>query len=77
VQLGGQPILCRPAQGGTWFGRRIGFPIVATSGLLLSLTNMQGLGRADLDRKRVVVRAGTKVGDIGRPLKEIGLSLAN
>src|SRR5271166_2980500 len=30
-------------------------PIVATSGLLLSLTNMQGLVRADFDRKRVVV----------------------
>ena len=52
-------------------------PIVATSGLLLSLTNMQGLVRADLDRKRVVVRAGTRIGDIGRALKEIGLSLAN
>ena len=52
-------------------------PIVATSGLLLSLTNMQGLVSADLDRKRVVVRAGTRIGDIGRALKEIGLSLAN
>ncbi len=52
-------------------------PIVATSGLLLSLTNMQGLVCADLDRKRVVVRAGAKIGDIGRALKEIGLSLAN
>ena len=52
-------------------------PIVATSGLLLSQTNMQGLVSADLDRKRVVVRAGTRIGDIGRALKEIGLSLAN
>ena len=52
-------------------------PIVATSGLLLSLTNMQGLVRADLHRKRVVVRAGTRIGGIGRALKEIGLSLAN
>ena len=32
---------------------------------------------ADLDRKRVVVRAGTRIGDIGRTLKELGLSLAN
>ena len=32
---------------------------------------------ADLDRKRVVVRAGTRIGDIGSALKEIGLSLAN
>jgi FAD/FMN-containing dehydrogenase len=52
-------------------------PIVATSGLLLSFRNMQGLVSADLDRKRVVVRAGTTIGDIGRALKEIGLSLAN
>src|ERR1700727_2495394 len=52
-------------------------PVVATSGLLLSLKNMQGLVSADLDRKRVVVRAGTRIGDIGRALKQIGLSLAN
>src|SRR5271168_5593787 len=52
-------------------------PVVATSGLLLSLKNMQGLVSADLDHKRVVVRAGTRIGDIGRALKEIGLSLAN
>ena len=52
-------------------------PVVATSGLLLSLTNMQGLVSADLDRKRVVVRAGARIGDIGRALKQIGLSLAN
>jgi FAD/FMN-containing dehydrogenase len=52
-------------------------PVVATSGLLLSLRTMQGLVSADLDRKRVVVRAGTRIGDIGRALKAIGLSLAN
>jgi FAD/FMN-containing dehydrogenase len=52
-------------------------PVVATSGLLLNLKNMQGLVSADLDRKRVVVSAGTRIGDIGRALKEIGLWLAN
>jgi FAD/FMN-containing dehydrogenase len=52
-------------------------PVVATSGLLLSLKNMQGLVSADLERKRVVVRSGTRIGDIGRALKQIGLSLAN
>src|ERR1700759_2096297 len=52
-------------------------PVVATSGLMLSLKNMQGLVSADLDRKRVVVRAGARIGDIGRALREIGLSLAN
>jgi FAD/FMN-containing dehydrogenase len=52
-------------------------PVVVTSGLLLSLKNTQGLVSADLDRKRVIVRAGTRIGDIGRALKRIGLSLAN
>ena len=52
-------------------------PVVATSGLLLSLKAMQGLVSADVERKRVVVRAGTRIGDIGRALKEVGLSLAN
>jgi FAD/FMN-containing dehydrogenase len=52
-------------------------PVVATSGLLLSLKTMQGFVSADPDRKRVVVRAGTRIGDIGRALKQIGLSLAN
>ncbi len=52
-------------------------PVVATSGLLLSLKAMQGVVGADLTRKRVAVRAGTKIGDIGRALKSMGLSLAN
>jgi FAD/FMN-containing dehydrogenase len=52
-------------------------PVVATSGLLLSLKNLQGIVSADLETKRVVVRTGTRIGDIGRALKEIGLSLAN
>src|ERR1700727_1657201 len=52
-------------------------PVVATSGLLLTLKNMQGLVSVDVERKRVVVRAGTRIGDIGRALKQIGLSLTN
>jgi FAD/FMN-containing dehydrogenase len=52
-------------------------PVVATSGLLLNLKGMQGLVSADAKRRRVVVRAGTRIGDIGRALKQIGLSLAN
>jgi len=52
-------------------------PVVVTSGLLLSLKNMQRLVSADLDRKRVVVPAGTRIGDIGRALNRIGLSLVN
>ena len=46
-------------------------PIVATSGLLLRLKNMQGLVSADLNSKRVIVRAGTKIGDIGRALERM------
>jgi FAD-linked oxidoreductase len=52
-------------------------PIVATSGLLLSLAKMQGIVAVDQARKRVTVRAGTRIGDIGRALKPLGLSLAN
>ncbi|MGA2042982.1 MAG: D-arabinono-1,4-lactone oxidase [Roseiarcus sp.] len=52
-------------------------PVVATTGLLLSLENFRGLVDADLPRKRVSVRAGTRIGDIGRALKGLGLSLAN
>ncbi len=52
-------------------------PVVATSGLLISLKNMQGVVGVDLSGKRVTVRAGAKIGDIGRALKEMGLSLAN
>jgi FAD/FMN-containing dehydrogenase len=52
-------------------------PVVATSGLLLSLKNMQGVVDVDMARKRVTVRAGTRIGDIGRALKPMGLSLRN
>ena len=52
-------------------------PVVATSGLLLSLSKMQGVVSADLASKRVTVRTGTRIGDIGRALKGMGLSLAN
>jgi FAD/FMN-containing dehydrogenase len=52
-------------------------PLVATSGLLLSLKAMQGIVSVDRDARRVVVRAGTRIGDIGRALQPLGLSLAN
>jgi FAD/FMN-containing dehydrogenase len=52
-------------------------PVVATSGLLLSLKNMQGVIGVDHARKRVTVAAGMKIGDIGRALKPLGLSLRN
>jgi FAD/FMN-containing dehydrogenase len=52
-------------------------PVVATSGLLLSLSQMQGVIGVDRERKRVTVRAGTRIGDVGRALKPLGLSLRN
>jgi FAD/FMN-containing dehydrogenase len=52
-------------------------PVVATSGLLISLKAMQGIVSVDRDARRVVVRAGTRIGDIGRALQPLGLSLAN
>jgi FAD/FMN-containing dehydrogenase len=52
-------------------------PIVATSGLLLSLERHAGIVTVDQSRKRVTVKAGTRIGDLGRALKQHGLSLIN
>ncbi len=52
-------------------------PVVATSGLLLSLEAMAGVLEVDAARQLVTVRAGTRIGDIGRALKACGLSLVN
>lgn len=52
-------------------------PVVGTNGLLLSLASLCGVLDVDRERKRVTVAAGTRIGDIGRELKKLGLSLAN
>lgn len=52
-------------------------PVVATSGLLMSLQNYQGITHVDQQRKRVSVKAGTKLNTITRFLKEEGYSLTN
>jgi FAD-linked oxidoreductase len=52
-------------------------PIVGTGGLLLSLAEMRGIQTIDEERKRVTVLAGTRIGDVGRLLKGLGLSLSN
>ena len=52
-------------------------PVVATSGLLLSLQDYQGITHVDQQRKRVSVKAGTKLNTITRFLKEAGYSLTN
>ena len=50
-------------------------PVVGTGGLLLSLAGMRGV--LGIDGTKVTVAAGTRIGDIGRALKERGLSLVN
>ncbi|MDH4764116.1 FAD-binding protein [Pseudomonas sp. CBMAI 2609] len=52
-------------------------PVVATSGLLLSLQDYQGINCIDEQRKRVSVKAGTKLSALTRFLKEAGYSLTN
>ncbi|MDK1491652.1 D-arabinono-1,4-lactone oxidase [Sinorhizobium sp. 7-81] len=52
-------------------------PVVATSGLLLTLSGMQGVVGIDQERKRVAVRAGTTINQLGKVLKSSGLSLIN
>jgi FAD/FMN-containing dehydrogenase len=52
-------------------------PVVATSGLMLSLENMRGVQHVDHARKQVTVAAGTRINEVGRTLKGMGLSLTN
>ncbi|WEX77762.1 FAD-binding protein [Sinorhizobium numidicum] len=52
-------------------------PVVATSGLLLTLSGMQGVVNIDQARKRVSVKAGTTINQLGKVLKSSGLSLIN
>ncbi|MCA1405589.1 FAD-binding protein [Ensifer sp. IC3342] len=52
-------------------------PVVATSGLLLTLSGMQGVVGIDQARRRVSVRAGTTINQLGKVLKSSGLSLIN
>ena len=52
-------------------------PVVATSGLLIDTTDLCGVLDVDRANRRVTVAAGTKIGDVGRALKPLGLSLVN
>lgn len=52
-------------------------PVVAVNGLLLSLENMAGVTSVDREKKRVTVKAGTRINQIGKELKALGLSLRN
>ncbi|MFK0275761.1 D-arabinono-1,4-lactone oxidase [Ensifer sp. NPDC090286] len=52
-------------------------PVALTSGLHLTLSSMQGVVGIDSARKRVAVKAGTTINQLGKVLKENGLSLIN
>jgi FAD/FMN-containing dehydrogenase len=52
-------------------------PLVATDGLLLSLDGLAGIARHEPEPRRVWVRAGTKLHDLGQVLHTHGLALEN
>lgn len=52
-------------------------PLLRTDGILLSLDGMRGVVSTDAHRGRAVVRAGTKIRELGDPLWAGGLSLTN
>lgn len=52
-------------------------PVATTGGLMLTLANMTGVHSIDLDRQRLTVSAGTRIGTIGQTLKAAGLSMVN
>jgi FAD/FMN-containing dehydrogenase len=52
-------------------------PLVATDGLLLSLDGLAGIARHEPEARRVWVRAGTKLHDLGPALHALGLALEN
>lgn len=52
-------------------------PIVQTGGVLIDTAALTGLTGVDRDRRRVRLRGGTRIADIGDPLWDAGLSLTN
>lgn len=52
-------------------------PLVATDGVLLGLDGLAGIARHEPERRRVWVRAGTKLSALGRELFALGLALEN
>lgn len=52
-------------------------PVVQTGGILVDLSALTGLTGVDTERKRVRLRGGTAIADIGAPLWEHGLALSN
>lgn len=52
-------------------------PVVQTGGILVDLSGLSGLTGVDTERKRVRMRGGTFLHQIGDPLWEKGLALSN
>lgn len=52
-------------------------PVVQTGGILVDLSALSGITGVDTERKRVRLRGGTAIHQIGEPLWEHGFSLAN
>lgn len=52
-------------------------PVVETPGLVVEQSGLTGLVGVDRERKTFTVRAGTRIADLGAPLWEHGLALAN
>jgi FAD/FMN-containing dehydrogenase len=52
-------------------------PIVPTDGVLLDLGGLAGVHKADRERRRAVIAAGTRIADLGVPLARLGLGLRN
>lgn len=52
-------------------------PVVGTSGLLLSLSQMKGVKNIDREKRRVTAAAGTTINELGQVLKQNGLSMVN
>jgi FAD/FMN-containing dehydrogenase len=52
-------------------------PLAATDGVLFCLDHLRGIESHDPARRRAWVRAGTKLKDLGGPLRELSLAMEN
>jgi FAD/FMN-containing dehydrogenase len=52
-------------------------PLVATDGLLLELDALSGIESCDPPAREATLRAGTRLSQIGGPLRELGLAMEN
>jgi FAD/FMN-containing dehydrogenase len=52
-------------------------PLCASGGMLISLDGLQGLVSTDRDARRATIWGGTKLHQIGEPLRQAGLTMEN